>query len=123
GKAAATRAPPRSPFAPLSSAAPLPAVGNRHLRGNNWRFLCPIADYAYMHRLEDRRPQNWDAISRRLCLNFPEDTITSGFSRGCRPMNAPNPQNKEAAVRPHLLKKGDGIVVAEVGCICVAVWR
>ena len=38
-------------------------------------------------------------------------------------MNAQNPQNKEAAVRPHLLKKGDGIVVAEVGSVCVAVWR
>jgi hypothetical protein len=34
-----------------------------------------------------------------------------------------HPQNNDVAVKPRLLKKGDGIVVAELGPICVAVWR
>jgi hypothetical protein len=34
-----------------------------------------------------------------------------------------HPQKDDVAVAPRLLKKGDGIVVAEVGPICVAVWR
>jgi hypothetical protein len=34
-----------------------------------------------------------------------------------------HPQKNDVAVKPRLLKKGDGIVVGEVGPICVAVWR
>jgi hypothetical protein len=34
-----------------------------------------------------------------------------------------HPQNDDVAVTPRLLKKADGIVVGQVGPICVAVWR